>query len=186
MSTYDITWFVIQIFQTYLLPIFTYCGPIWINDVKSQNAVQQLNSVFTNYMKRYLGLPKYAHNSAVHFYCGTWPLYNAVRHLASEAVWKIHFPEHCLENYQLSIVNVEPLQPFVPELELEPDFPRTRFHISRNQVYRKSKFRDVFNINHYKVCNIEKFHTRITSQCKCVHCGQTLIRGHVCPDVWCQ
>ena len=131
---------VVQTFNIFLLPIFTYCSPIWINDQKSQNAVQQLNSVFTNYIKRYLGLPRYAHNAALHFYCGTWPLYNAIKHTSVEAALRINFPENSIDNYQLSFVNSDPLEPFIPELEMEPDFPKTRFHISRNKLYRKKKF----------------------------------------------
>ena len=76
---------VVRIFQTYILQIFAYCAPVWANEIKSQNAIAQLNAVFTNYIKRYLGLPKYANNAAVHFYCKTWPLYYAVKHLASNA-----------------------------------------------------------------------------------------------------
>ena len=39
---------VVQIFQVYLLPIFTYCSAIWSYNVNSQNAIQKLNAVFTN------------------------------------------------------------------------------------------------------------------------------------------
>jgi len=67
---------VIQIFNTYILQIFMYCAPIWVSRVTSKNAIQQLNAVFSNFIKRYLGLPKYVSNSAVHYYCGTWPLFS--------------------------------------------------------------------------------------------------------------
>jgi len=63
---------VVKIFETYVLPIFTYCAPIYASNVQSQNAIQKLNAVFTNYLKRYLGLPKYALNAAIHYYCAQW------------------------------------------------------------------------------------------------------------------
>jgi len=89
---------VVQIFQVYLLPIFTYCSAIWSYNVNSQNAIQKLNAVFTNYMKRYFGIPKYAHNAAIHFYSGTWPLYNAIKHSASQSIPKINFPENSMND----------------------------------------------------------------------------------------
>ena len=115
---------VVQIFNTYLLPIFTYCSAIWANDIRSQNAIDKMNAVFTNYMKRYLGVPKYVQNAAIHFYCGTWPLYNAIKHLNLQTVLKLNFPPNALENYQLSFANALPLPAYKPELEMDPDFPR--------------------------------------------------------------
>ena len=173
---------VIQIFHVYLLPIFMYCAAIWSYDLKSQNAIQQINAIFTNYLKRYFGLPKYAHNAAIHFYSGTWTLYYAIKHLAPESILKINFPESSLDDYQLSFANPEPLLPYVPETEMDEDFPRHSVHISRNRIFRRKKFQNLFNLGHYEVCTVEKFHTKLTSQCRCIYCGKKIVRGHVCPE----
>jgi len=174
---------VIRIFQTYILPIFLYCTRIYAPNLKSLNAIQQLNAVFTNYVKRYLGLPKYANNAAIHYYCGTWPLYNATMHGAVHAVSKINFPPDSLNGYKLSIANVEHLPPYLPEHEMDSDFPKCKVHISRNQIYRRRKFRELFNVNHYKSCSVKKFHVKPTDDCKCIYCQKSLGRGHVCSAI---
>ena len=128
---------VVKIFETYVLPIFTYCAPIYASNVQSQNAIQKLNAVFTNYLKRYLGLPKYAHNAAIHYYCGTWPLYHAIMNIEERSISKINFPQNSLHGHQLSFATVEKLSPYVPESEMDSDFPKDEIYISRNRVYRK-------------------------------------------------
>ena len=172
---------IINIFQTYLMPIFAYCAAIWINDMRSENAKQKLNAIFTNYIKRYLGIPKHANNAALHYYCGTWPLFYALKNQARAAVQNIKFPSNCLDGYQPTFANPDPLAPYVPEIEMPNDFPRKKVHFSRNRFYRKKQFSDIFNINHHKLCSIEKFHTQITLKCKCTFCGHALDRGHSCP-----
>ena len=132
-------------------------------------------------MKRYFGIPKYAHNATIHFYSGTWPLYNAIKHSASQSIPKINFPENSMNDYQLSFANPEPIPPYVPESEMDSDFPRQTVHISRNRTFRQKKFKELFNINHYEVCTVDKFHTQLTSQCRCIYCDNILLRGHVCP-----
>ena len=55
---------VIQLFETYLSPIFHYGLPMWISNC-SKAALQALDAVWTKYLKRYLGLPPYAMNNIV-------------------------------------------------------------------------------------------------------------------------
>ena len=114
-----------------------------------------------------------------------WPLYYAIKHLAPESILKINFPESSLDDYQLSFANPEPLLPYAPETEMDEDFPRHSVHISRNRIFRRKKFQNLFNLGHYEVCTVEKFHTKLTSQCRCIYCGycgKKIVRGHVCPE----
>ena len=104
---------VVRIFETYLLPVFSYCAPIWTYNLNG-NSIQSMNSVFTSYLKRYLGLPKYLHNAAVHYYCKTWPLYNAVKFAARNAVSRIQFRANSLDGLQLSFV----IESYVPPMNL--------------------------------------------------------------------
>ena len=159
-----------------------YCAPIWVSRITSKNAIQQLNAVFSNFIKRYLGLPKYVSNSAVHYYCGTWPLFYALRHLSTIAISKINFPSESMHEHKLSFTDLVPLPPYVPETEMDEDFPRHSVHISRNRIFRRKKFQNLFNLGHYEVCKVEKFHTKLTSQCRCIYCGKKIVRGHVCPE----
>ena len=171
---------IISIFQTYILAMFMYCAPIWSVKLEAKNSIEMLNAVFNSYMKRYLGLPKYAHGAAIHYYCRTWPLYYAVRYLASEAVTKLSFPPNSLNGHQLSFANATPLPPYQPEIEMDQDFPRKSVYISRNRRFRMRCFRELFNIEHFKSCQVVKFHTRVTYDCKCIYCGQHATRSHTC------
>ena len=139
-----------------------------------------INSVFTSYLKRYLGLPKYAHGAAIHFYCRTWPLFNAIRYLARGAISKITFPPDSMDGYQLTFANTTPIPPYDPSTEMDDDFPRTMIHISRNKHYRRKNFRKIFNIEHYRTCSVTKFHTKVTDACKCIYCGEHASREHKC------
>ena len=58
----------------------------------------------------------------------------------------------------------------VPEHEMATDFPKVRPNFLRNYFFRRRKFREIFNINHYKVCTIEneKFHNHLTVDCNYV------------------
>jgi len=172
---------VVNLFITYILPMYTYCSPIW--SVKlSDNAVEALNVVFMNYLRRYFCLPKHSHRAALYYYTNTRPLHDAVRNLSMNAITKIAFPPDALEGYQLSFANQEELPRYNAEEEMSPDYPRERVFISRNKFYRKRTFRDLFMINHYKVCTTVKFHTTLSDSCRCIMCNSQLKRGHECCD----
>ena len=171
---------VLKIFETYLLPVFSYCAPIWTYNLNG-NSIQSMNSVFTSYLKRYLGLPKYSHNAAVHYYCKTWPLYNAVKFAARNAVSRIQFPANSLDGLQLSFAIESYVPPYVPSAEMYDDFPRREVFVSRNEHYRTRTFRKLFNTDHYKYCANAKFHVKIEAECKCLFCGGRSSRDHKCP-----
>ena len=139
-----------------------------------------LNAVFTNYLKRYLGLPKYAHIAAIHYYCKTWPLFNAIKFSAQDAIAKIKFPAESMHGHQLSFVNTNALMPYDPCEDMDEDFPLQDVFISRNRHYRRRAFRKLFNSDHYKTCATVKFHVRIEPSCKCICCGGQATREHVC------
>jgi len=136
-----------------------------------------------NFIKRYLGLPKYVSNSAVHYYCGTWPLFYALRHLSTFAISKINFPSESMHEHKLSFADLVPLPPNVPETEMDLDFPRQRIHIPRKRSFRRNFFEKLFVVNHYKTCVVERFHSKLTSDCKCLFCGQNFARWYTCIPV---
>ena len=78
-----------------------------------------LNAVFTTYLKRHLGLRKYAHNAAIHYYCKTWPLFNAIKFSAQDAIAKIKFPAESMHGHQLSFVNTNALMPYDPREDMD-------------------------------------------------------------------
>jgi len=171
---------VVKIFETYVLAMFNYCAPIWTYKLEAKNIVQMLNTVFNTYLKRYLGLPRYAQSAALHYYCKTWPLYNAVKFFAKEAITKINFPSDSLHGHKLSFSNVDAITPYDPSAEMDDDFPRQDVFISRNRHYRRRMFRKLFNSDHYKTCATTKFHVSIEPECKCIYCDCQLTRDHTC------
>ena len=55
-----------DIFSIYVLPIITYCLPTWF-PLARQSSLARLDSVFSKYLKNYLGVPRGVNNALVHF-----------------------------------------------------------------------------------------------------------------------
>ena len=61
------------VFNTYVLPVLDYCLPIWLPALRPSSEMK-LNSLFTKFLKRYLGVPYICNNAVTHHICGTIPL----------------------------------------------------------------------------------------------------------------
>ena len=64
---------ILKMFECYVLPSYTYGLNVWFDNI-SQEAKKTLNSTFTKYLKRYLGLPYNTLNSLVYHVTETHPL----------------------------------------------------------------------------------------------------------------
>jgi len=93
---------VIQLFETYLSPIFHYGLPMWISNC-SKAALQALDAVWTKYLKRYLGLPPYAMNNIVYLLTDTRPFSNTLKSIALQKVGGLVFPD-CFSGLKLSFL----------------------------------------------------------------------------------
>ena len=82
---------VLDLFRVYIFPIVSYALPIWLPAL-SGTSTKSLNSMFSKYLKRYLGLPYTANNAIVHFLTGTEPLCTSLNNKALKAAFKINYP----------------------------------------------------------------------------------------------
>ena len=97
----------LNIFKVYILSIVTHGLPTWFPNatISSKN---KLNSLFTKYLKRYLGIPYCSKNAIVHYITKTQPLSQTLEELVDGAALKITYP------YEL-----DGIRPFRPRLESE-------------------------------------------------------------------
>ena len=171
---------LVKVFECYILPIYTYCVPIWIHGL-TKNEIEAINAVWACFLKRYLGLPKASCSAGLLYYCDTMPLYNILCKIAQHTFTNINFPSDSMAGHQLSFANVRPLPPYDPLPILPEEFPREIPFMSAKKNNRFETFRNIFNVGHYKVCSLQAFHFLLTSSCSCLYCKATpLLRGHQC------
>lgn len=63
----------LKVFSIFILPVIQYCLPVWLPDAPI-TSMSKLNSLFTKYLKRFLGIPYAVNNDVVHLITGTVPL----------------------------------------------------------------------------------------------------------------
>ena len=63
----------LSIFNTFILPIITYAIPAWFVKLPKSSSTK-INSLFTKFLKRFLGIPYSANNNVVHFVTDSKPL----------------------------------------------------------------------------------------------------------------
>jgi hypothetical protein len=102
---------VLQVFDVYILPIFLYGSHLWLSSV-SRLVLLSVDSLFTKFLKRYLGLPSFIHNSIIHHLTNTSPLSNTLLLRATSSPLKAGFPES-LSDTRLS---------FIAKLEAPPSY----------------------------------------------------------------
>ena len=161
----------IRVFQVFVAPLFHYGLALWTNQV-SNAALQSLDSVWTKYLKRYLGLPPYVNNATVLFITNTQPLSESLRHLAPHRTGGLVFPES-LSGMKLSfLVNNEFEERYNPVPLIPTAFWSTRIieMIPMNMFYRKRLMREVFDIEHKDLCTNSNFHVHSESSCVCKIC----------------
>jgi hypothetical protein len=75
----------------YVLPVAQYCIPLWFPAAIESSKVK-INSLFTKFLKRYLGLPYNTNNAIVHFLTNTVPLCHTLEQLVEKRYLNTRFP----------------------------------------------------------------------------------------------
>ncbi|CAG0882032.1 unnamed protein product [Cyprideis torosa] len=104
---------VLDIFNTYVLPIALYALPFWLPKA-TEEAKKRLNAVFTKYLKRYLGVPYATHNALVHFVTATEPLCSTLEPKIPKLFYYISYPP-CLSGARLEVPDMPPTAYFAAE-----------------------------------------------------------------------
>merc|ERR1711867_371958 len=93
------------IFDVFILPIFHYGLPLWINSCSSSSQ-KTINAVYTRFLKRYLGLPMFSNNAIVHHITDTAPLALKLKYQAPALLSSFKFPS-CLSGHKLSFTPID-------------------------------------------------------------------------------
>lgn len=175
---------VIDIFNTYVLPIALYALPIWYPNLR-EDGKKSLNAVFTKFLKRYLGLPWGTRNGLVHYVTGTSPMCHYLQSNVSKYFYNLVYPS-CMNGVLLT----PPPQSSSTYCSVEhvPSY----FWMSRvisyplpnNFEVRRALLYDSFDLHHHRLCPRKEHHTP-SALCVCNFCGYKVERYHyrMCPAV---
>jgi len=166
---------VLRIFNCYVVPLYR-CGlQLWLGSCSS-SALESINSSFTKFLKRYLGVPYYCNNAITHFITQTIPLTTQLHGLLDAGLGAFTLPAS-FSGYQISFLSDHrPAEPF-NSCELIPS------HFWRSQVFqklpdrfrnRKMLMRDIFDLDHEIYCSRKEFHLINVHDCQCKVCGHVL------------
>ena len=171
----------LRIFQVYILPIIEYGMPVWMPKLCNSSR-RQLNSLFSQFLKRFLCLPYCADNSLIHFTTGTFPLLNHLEHVHAKRFLSLRFPP-TLSNLQI---------PAPPEINLPSSFNYeeipTYFWLSEplvglplNPDKKRALLYDRLDLVHHCLCKNKSFHSPSSvggPTCLCIFCGKRADHDH--------
>ena len=183
----------LRIFHCYITPIFTYGLACYWGAV-SKNAVSALDSCFTKYIKRWLGIPYSSLNALVYHYSNTMEMSVWFNEAVYENQWeKLQLPH--LRNMQIKRENFRGLS--TPNIRQIPSYMwanQVSFNPPMNPVYRMRMARKLFGWTHMEWCDNETFHSPYlplskdttgydylhnrnkteVRYCRCRHCGERM------------
>ena len=166
-------------FNTYILPIFRYGLPIYINGL-TKTSEESLNRVYTKFLKRYLGVPKYTNNAIVYHITNSQPLSHTLKQLAPHSTKSISVPPE-LSGYQLKFIQRLPVvESYVNHHRVPSWFWLSQMlHQLPLDPYKRTQIcSELIDKDHKHYCQTEKFHHKIEENCKCNACGNILSYYH--------
>ena len=170
---------LIKLFKTYVFPIYSYGSFLWIDNCCSTQ-ISAIDSTFTKFLKRYLGVPFWCSNPITHFITNTSPLTHSIREHAHSSIKNPTFfnPLTRGENdFKISTETYSSVQSIPTHFWRSKCFPS----LPSNFEHRKALMVEVFDTNHYDLCLVSRFHTSPCSDCICKHCSTPLEAYHTCP-----
>lgn len=82
----------LRIFDTYVLPIYRYGLVVWLANC-SKGSLEETDSVYTCFLKKYLGVPKYCNNAISHYLTSTEPLSIILKKMAPHSTKGLSCPK---------------------------------------------------------------------------------------------
>ena len=169
---------VLKVWDCYVLPIFRYGLPLYFSSC-SNSSLKTANSSFTKFLKSYLGIPYYSNNSITHFITETCPLINTLENLIPHSLGSLTFPPE-FNGYKLTFLNSYNTTTYNPVPEMPTFFWRSKifYQLPTSKFYRKKLCREIFDLDHDKLCQNQKFHFLDENNCKCIGCNETMNHYH--------
>ena len=168
---------ILELFNCYILPTYKYGLTLWLGRT-SDSVMDSVNSIFTKFLKCYLGVPYRANNSITHFITHSQPLSIILQNIYHQSFSSLNFPA-CLNGLQISqSINVpdqyDPL-PLIPSYFWRSKYPGFLPLYSRS---RSLLCHEIFDFNHTHYCTIPSFHATPADNCTCVDCGEMATTYH--------
>jgi hypothetical protein len=177
---------VIDLFDVFILPSFTYGLPLWINN-SSTSSMQGVDATLTKYLKRYLQVPTHSNNATVHFLTSTIPLSKRLQSSAPNHIHNLCFP-NALNGHKLTFISTQHIPANAYQAATTENLERipTTFWLSRsykalpsNQRARRSLCRELLDSDHLSICSTTTFHTSPSQSCRCTVCGSHAHTYHI-------
>jgi len=150
---------------------------LWLGRT-SGSAEEAVNSVFTKFLKRYLGIPYRANNSITYFITNSEPLTIILQQLYQKSFSSLTFPT-CTNGYKLSQTVENPEQydplPLIPSHFWRSKYPGCLPLYARS---RSALCHEIFDLNHFEYCMDPSFHVSPDENCFCVACGDPATYYH--------
>ena len=152
------------------------------------SAMKQPNSLFTKFLKRYLGLPYSANNAITHFLTGTIPLSDTLKSKALKAALRISYPSE-INGASIALpIPKEDLDIYSPYPQIPPYFWTSPVvnnlpHLSEP---RRALLYEALDITHFHICKTKKFHLEPEEDtCICRFCDASAPHYHhrECPQL---
>ncbi|KAG1686114.1 hypothetical protein GQR58_008860 [Nymphon striatum] len=180
---------VLCLFDTYILPILTYGLHLWLPNICSSSE-KKLNSLFTKFLKYYLGIPYSAINSITHYMTNTIPLSHLLRQLQDKSLLSVKVPSS-LSGFKLHssfILNsnfhssISDLFPIIPSWFW---YSRPVHSLPTNKFSRRATCYDSFDLFHSHLCVTKTYHSCPTDTCICSYCSAPASHYHhrSCPTL---
>ena len=178
---------LLSIFKVYIAPLYEYGLPLWWKRC-SGNALSQLNSIFTCYLKRWLGVPKWTRNCMVYWICNTTPFEVFLEERSKSLRNGFVFPP-TFHGFKPSFFDDPEAEETVSKSDCESDLPLEFLNYVSNREprtlplnfwYRRYLANKLFDCDHMKGCKTETFHVWSEPGCICITCEKHRGAYHLC------
>ena len=162
-------------FNIYILPIFRYGLPIYINGL-TKTTEEKLDSVYTKFLKRYLGIPKYTNNAITYHLTDSQPLSHTLKELAPHSTKSISVPEE-LSGYQFKFIQrLKTVDRYVNFHKVPSWFWMSQIleQLPLDPYQRTNICSKLIDKDHKIYCQTDRFHHKIEENCICRVCGKNL------------
>jgi len=179
LPNFDLPPFIIlDLFNCYILPTYRYGLSLWFGRT-SEAVMIALDSVFTKFLKRYLGIPYRSNNSITHFITGTEPLSIILQNMYLQSFNSLSFPS-CMNGFKLNHSNgtphiYDPL-PLIPTYFWHSKYPG---YLPTYSHSRKLLCKEMYDLYHHEYCTNVVFHVHPENECKCLNCGKPVTAYHM-------
>ena len=175
---------LIKLFNIYVLPIYLYGAPLWMSKT-SKTQIDEIDTVWTRYLKRRLLIPLHSTNSITYHISETTKLSSILMEKANCTRSNLVFPKE-FAGLKLTLWdNIKSIYCNNWIEEIPPWFwlSKRYYALPSNTKNRKKLTEHLYDLNHRDFCKTESYHVKIDNSCFCKICGHQLEHFH---DRYCE